>query len=143
MMKNTKKLCWAILVVAVTGLALQAEEKKDEGAQKGAAADAGRDKGKGDGNPDGGKIFARLDQDGDGSLSLKEFAGARSLDDASKREVTEIFQKRDLNNDGQIGAHEFAKTMDQGMGHHGHDKGRPGKGKAKGPGKGGVKGGKG
>jgi len=141
MMKNMKKLCWAILVVALTGLALQAEEKKDDGAQKGAAAEAGGKKGRGGGNAAAGKIFARFDQDGDGALSLKEFADARILDDASKREVAEIFQKRDLNSEGQIGSHEFAKTMDQGMGHHGHEKGRPGKGKAKGPGKGG-KGGK-
>jgi EF-hand domain pair len=142
MMKKTTRLSLATFAVAFTGLALHAEEKKGKGApaEPPAAADHGKGKGKakGAGAPEPGRIFAQLDTDSSGTLSLKEFAEARTLDDASRREASEIFQKRDLNNDGEIGLYEFEKTTDLGMG-GGHN---PHRGKGSGKGTKGGKGGK-
>jgi hypothetical protein len=124
-------LTWiSAFAIASSGLFVMADDEKkdDDGAKARPERDGdGKGKGKGDRGEMMKRIFAHLDEDESGTLSLKEFAKARHLEDASRREVKEIFEKKDLDGDGEIGKGEFARTFGPPRG-----KGGPPRGKGKG-----------
>lgn len=104
----------------------------------------GDDKKAGDKPYGPGEIFAAIDADGDGSITVKELGDSRRFADASQEKIDAAFKEKDLDGDGAISEHEFTKSFgankDKGKGKHGKGK----KGKTKGKGKGGPgKGGKG
>jgi hypothetical protein len=143
-MRKTALTWISALAIASTGLFVQADEKKDGGDGNGRPEreedGKGKGKGKGDRSEMMKKIFAQLDEDGSESLSVQELAKARPLQDKNRKEVKEIFDKKDLNGDGEIGKGEFAKTFGPPRGKGGKGKGGPPRGKG---GKGGKADGKG
>lgn len=104
-----------ILVVAFTGLVLQADEKKDdEVTRPKPGEDGGKGKGKGKGGFEPSRIFDMIDKNDDGAISIRELGDSPRFKDASKREVAKVFKEKDLNDDGEIGKVEFAKTLGKG-----------------------------
>ena len=74
--------------------------------------------------PDPAAVFAKLDTNGDGFLSLDEFSKApfiakRNLDEAKQKA---LFAKIDTNGDGKISPDEFKTFMESHKGQHGKGK---------------------
>ncbi len=79
--------------------------------------------------PEPGKIFAKLDADSDGNVTLEEFKKSpRAQENPTKAE--EIFAKIDADSDGNITLEEFKahRPPHGGPGKGGPGKNRPGKG---------------
>ena len=127
-------LTWiTVFTVASSGLFVMADDEKkdDDGKGRPERERDGKGKDKGDRIERIKRIFAHLDEDESGTLSLQEFAKAKHLEDASRREIKEIFEKKDLDGDGEIGKGEFARTFGP---PRAHGKGGPPRGKGKGKG---------
>lgn len=73
----------------------------------------------GSGDPGDAKFFAKLDTNGDGSVSQSEFEAATSKHGISTSVADAVFGKIDSNGDGSISQSELA-AADKGRGHHGH-----------------------
>lgn len=126
--KTNMKTCFHTLgaVVLATSLSFgQDKPAKPQGPGQGGQHGPGQG-----GHPKPEEIFAKLDADGDGNVTLEEFKkGPKAQEDPAKAE--EIFKKIDANSDGNITLEEFKAHRPP---PHGPGKGGPGKG---GPGKGG------
>ena len=97
-------LCMAL----VLGLALTAQAEKGEGEGK----RPGGPGGKGGARPDPAQIFAKLDADSSGGISLDEFKNgpmAKRAKDPSM--VEKRFQALDADGNGQVSQAEFAEGM--------------------------------
>ena len=64
------------------------------------------------------ELLAKIDTDGNGSLSQSEFVAGRPSD-MSESQATELYGKLDADGDGTISSAEFAKTGPQGAGPQG------------------------
>lgn len=73
----------------------------------------------GSGDPGDAKFFAKLDTNGDGSVSQSEFEAATSKHGISTSIADAVFGKIDSNGDGSISQSELA-AADKGRGHYGH-----------------------
>jgi Ca2+-binding EF-hand superfamily protein len=71
----------------------------------------------GQGGPDGKSAFARLDADGDGSISKGEFETAAKKAGVDTSSADALFGKLDTDGDGDISKGELAKAMHGGHGH--------------------------
>ncbi|MFA6264719.1 MAG: EF-hand domain-containing protein [Pseudolabrys sp.] len=78
------------------------------------------------GDPGDAKLFAKLDTDGDGSVSKSEFEAATSQHGIDSSVADAVFSKIDKDGDGSIGQGELAKADHAGRGHHGHHAGGAG-----------------
>ncbi|HWK98102.1 MAG TPA: EF-hand domain-containing protein [Pseudolabrys sp.] len=70
-------------------------------------------------DPGDAKFFAKLDTNGDGSVSQSEFEAAASKHGVSTSIADAVFAKIDGNGDGNVSQSELA-AADKGRGHHGH-----------------------
>ena len=85
----------------------------------------------GAGDPGNSKLFAKLDTNGDGTVSKSEYEAASSQHGISTSFSDAVFSKLDGNGDGSVSQSELASAA-KGQGHHGHHMG--GAGGAGGPG---------
>jgi hypothetical protein len=72
--------------------------------------------------PDPAAVFARLDTNGDGFLSLEEFTKARFVQKMDETKQKALFAKIDANGDGKISPEEFKTFMESHKGQHGKGK---------------------
>ncbi|MBS0246158.1 MAG: EF-hand domain-containing protein [Proteobacteria bacterium] len=70
-------------------------------------------------DPGNAKLFAKLDTDGDGTISKSEFEAAASQHGIGTSISDAVFAKLDGNGDGSVSQSELASAA-QGHGHHGH-----------------------
>jgi hypothetical protein len=132
---STIGLCSALVVgFALVATAAEKEEgASGEGKRPGGGAKGGE-------RPEPGAMFAKLDADGSGGVSLEEFKNnprAKAAPDPSK--VDERFKMLDGDGDGQVTQEEFTAAMKNRKGRpgaeggKGKDKGAGGDGAKKGP----------
>lgn len=117
------------IAIASSTSAFAAEDAKEGGKQG-----AGK---KGGGGDKADAIFAAIDTDNDGQITIKELAASKKFEGADRKAVGAAFASKDLNGDKSISEHEFTKTFGD---RQDDGKGRDGKGR---DGKAGNKGGKG
>jgi len=128
-MMKMKSIAGAVLVTAVgLGISFGEEAKKER--------DEDRD-GKGHGRA--AAVFDAVDENDDEKITPKELADSKRFEDSDRKDVGEVFKKKDLNNDGAISKKEFIRTFGPRDGGKGTKK-RVRKGNGKGDGKGGGKG---
>ncbi|MBS0533498.1 MAG: EF-hand domain-containing protein [Proteobacteria bacterium] len=76
-------------------------------------------------DPGNSKLFAKLDTNGDGTVSKSEFEAAASQHGISTSISDAVFAKLDSNGDGSVSSSELASAA-KGHGHHGHHMGGAG-----------------